>query len=107
LSNSADVIETLKQVNPDGALLVAEVDPPTAGNAVRAMRAAGLIAVVVRGRKMRTRNALYDELGAALQFPSYFGENWNAVHECAPSTYSAHRDVAQPTTSPPGRRRGS
>lgn len=76
------MLETLKQVNPDGALLVVEVEPPAAGAAVLAMWETGLIALVVRGRKMRTRDALYDELGAALQFPSYFGENWNAVHEC-------------------------
>jgi len=36
----------------------------------------------VRGSKMGTLAALFDELGAALQFPYYFGENWAALHDC-------------------------
>jgi RNAse (barnase) inhibitor barstar len=43
----------------------------------------GRVAVrVLRGRKMRTATALFDEVGAALQFPPYFGENLNALDEC-------------------------
>lgn len=37
----------------------------------------------VRGRKATTPQALFDELYAALQFPPYCGENWNALAECA------------------------
>jgi Barstar (barnase inhibitor) len=37
---------------------------------------------VLRGHKMRTAAALFDEAGAALQFPDYFGENWPALDEC-------------------------
>lgn len=37
---------------------------------------------VLRGRKMRTRQALMDEIGAALQFFDGFGENWPALREC-------------------------
>lgn len=37
---------------------------------------------VLRGRKMPTVTDLFDECAAALQFPSYFGENWAAFHEC-------------------------
>lgn len=36
----------------------------------------------LRGAKMRTRQAMFDEIGAALQFPYYFGENWAALHDC-------------------------
>jgi hypothetical protein len=36
----------------------------------------------VRGRKMRTTQALFDEVSAALQFPHYFGENWHAFEDC-------------------------
>jgi Barstar (barnase inhibitor) len=37
---------------------------------------------VLRGRKMRTFQALMDELGAALQFFDGFGENWYALRDC-------------------------
>jgi hypothetical protein len=36
----------------------------------------------IRGHKARTRAALFDEFAAALQFPCYFGENWDAFDEC-------------------------
>lgn len=36
----------------------------------------------LRGKKMTRLSSLYDEFAAALQFPYYFGENWNAFDEC-------------------------
>jgi RNAse (barnase) inhibitor barstar len=36
----------------------------------------------IRGQKARTSQALFDEFAAALQFPYYFGENWDAFDEC-------------------------
>jgi RNAse (barnase) inhibitor barstar len=44
----------------------------------------------VRGRKMTTKAGLMDELAAALQFPPYFGENWDALLDCL-------RDLNAPT----------
>lgn len=31
---------------------------------------------------MRTVTTMFDEFGAAMQFPYYFGENWPAFDEC-------------------------
>ena len=36
----------------------------------------------LRGKKMRTKDALMDEFGASLQFFDGFGENWYALLEC-------------------------
>jgi RNAse (barnase) inhibitor barstar len=41
-----------------------------------------LVARVIRGRKAKTVAAFFDECAAALQFPYYFGENWDAFHDC-------------------------
>jgi hypothetical protein len=43
---------------------------------------AGAVARVLRGSKMPTLDGFYSEVGAALQFPAYFGENWPALNEC-------------------------
>lgn len=37
---------------------------------------------VVRGDKMKSLDGLFNEFSAALQFPYYFGENWDALDEC-------------------------
>ena len=37
---------------------------------------------VIRGSKSRNVSALFDEMSAALQFPDYFGENWDAFVDC-------------------------
>ena len=44
--------------------------------------AAGFTVRKLRGHKMRHYPSLFDEFGAALQFPWYFGENGNAFDEC-------------------------
>jgi hypothetical protein len=37
---------------------------------------------LLRGQNMETMDCFYNELAAALQFPLYFGRNWNALKEC-------------------------
>ena len=37
---------------------------------------------VIRGWKCPSYAALHNEVAAALQFPGYYGENWDAMDEC-------------------------
>ncbi len=38
--------------------------------------------VKIRGDKSRTTSEFFTELGAVLQFPYYFGANWDALDDC-------------------------
>lgn len=42
----------------------------------------GIAVRFIRGAKMSSIQGVFDEVGAALQFPYYFGENWPAFDEC-------------------------
>ena len=42
----------------------------------------GLFVAVLRGERMKDMSSLLQECAAALQFPYYFGNNWNALDEC-------------------------
>lgn len=63
-------------------------DVSEAYDALRAIEHAAhghtLSAVVrfIRGRKANTRTGCFDEFAAALQFPPYFGANWDAFSDC-------------------------
>ncbi|MFC9787616.1 barstar family protein [Rhodococcus sp. NPDC127528] len=53
-----------------------------ADNAALALTRAGYTVRLVRGTKMPTVSAVFDEFAAALQFPYYFGGNKDAFDEC-------------------------
>lgn len=63
---------------------VADVSPSAAVNWGWAIanECPDVVVRFLRGKKMRTEQQLFDEVGAALQFPDYFGENWDAMDEC-------------------------
>jgi hypothetical protein len=58
------------------------VEPSRAYELAWALASDGMTTRVVRGRKMRSVDGLFDEVAAALQFPDYFAENWPAFAEC-------------------------
>lgn len=47
----------------------------------------------VRGRKANTRAGCFDEFAAALQFPPYFGANWDAFSDCLGDLAWLHADA--------------
>ncbi|WP_198553682.1 MULTISPECIES: barstar family protein [Microbacterium] len=53
----------------------------------------GLAVRVVRGRKMRVLAGVFNEFAAALQFPTYFGENKAAFDECIREADEFSRDA--------------
>ena len=42
----------------------------------------GFVVRTLQGKKCRTSSTLFDEFARALDFPDYFGHNWDALEEC-------------------------
>lgn len=66
------------------ALVVAELAPSALATVLWRWRDQHPATDVVRlrGAKSRAVDAFFDEAAAALQFPYYFGENWDAFWDC-------------------------
>lgn len=69
-----------------------------------------LAARLVRGKKSPDKIRFLDEISAALQFPYYFGDNWDALHDClvdlswlhAPAVVVCIADADQLLSKAPG-----
>src|SRR4051812_6858993 len=72
----------LTEVQREPRLKLWQIDAAAAAEVAATWSDAGLTVRTVRGAKMRSTQALMDEVSAALQFPDYFGENWAALDEC-------------------------
>jgi hypothetical protein len=74
--------DILNSTNPPCLYTLAATDGAIADVVMRLNTSRPGAAVrVVRGRKSRTVERFFDEVSAALQFPYYFGENWDAFDE--------------------------
>lgn len=73
---------SLKDVDSHFRPFLMEANDQEIGSAVIRWNEGGFTARVVRGRKMKLLQSVFDEFAAALQFPLYFGENLNAFNEC-------------------------
>ncbi|MEV6237786.1 barstar family protein [Lentzea sp. NPDC051838] len=51
------------------------------GEAISALSSDSAVVRRIRGTRCRTVDGWFDELSAALQFPSYFGSNWPALED--------------------------
>lgn len=79
-----DSIDVDRLLSPSGghALALAAASPGEVAVLRYRLPARGCVVRELRGRKMATVSALFDEFAAALQFPYYFGENKDAFDEC-------------------------
>ncbi|MFO0705925.1 MAG: barstar family protein [Nitrospira sp.] len=56
--------------------------PPGTTAAALAKAPPGFILRVIHGKKCGTVSGLLDEFARAMEFPDYFGHNWDAMEEC-------------------------
>lgn len=70
----------LKSTKPPWTMLLVLKAGRRAESAIKAP--AGFLVKVVHGNKCRDSARLFAELAEAMEFPDYFGHNWDALEEC-------------------------
>lgn len=83
LPQSLEILVTHLFQKPDGPWLHQHVERGSKGSAVTSGTAAhdGVLKIRVDGQRMESFPDLFVELGAAFRFPSYFGNNFNALDD--------------------------
>ena len=41
-----------------------------------------ILSVTLDGKSMKSRDCLFNEISKKMNFPDYFGRNWNALDDC-------------------------
>lgn len=75
-------VPDLRQVALPPRFRLHHADAGNGCDAARNWGSDGMTVRIVRGDKMRSDEALFDEVAAAFEFPPYFGDNWDALDEC-------------------------
>ena len=70
------------ELDPEHWLVLVPDDEPAAAGRANVLRGRGPFVAIVQGKRMRTFECMHHELAAAMQFPSYYGENSNAFFDC-------------------------
>ncbi|MER6560574.1 barstar family protein [Streptomyces sp. NPDC001027] len=56
---------------------------------------------LIAGGSCRTERELFSEWAQVLEFPPYFGRNWNAFYDCLSETSSSYSDIDGPPPAHP------
>jgi|SRR5579884_1152181 len=75
----------LRSTHPPYVQLLVLKDGQTHEEVVEAP--AGFAVRLFQGKKCRTKSGLMGEFARVLEFPSYFGKNWDAFEECLTDLY--------------------
>jgi RNAse (barnase) inhibitor barstar len=75
-------IDDLRRIDSHLQLMLVRADAPQVPAFYSALRAAKAAVYELRGIEMRSQSTLFDEFQVALEFPDYFGHNWDALSEC-------------------------
>jgi Barstar (barnase inhibitor) len=80
LKQTPTLTSYLQSIKPPWTSLLTVADENQAKSLVRPP--SGLVLKVIKGRHCATPPNLFAEFARALEFPDYFGHNWDALEEC-------------------------
>src|SRR5947207_780151 len=84
MSSDTEAVERARSIMtglPSGAVLVTSLDQDQLADLRRSLPA-GVVQRVLDGIRCPTEGRFFRRIAKALQLPSYFGHNWDALDEC-------------------------